>query len=291
VDANPAGGRLVVVATPIGNLADVSERALEVLRSADALYCEDTRHTRVLLAGRGIDAGGRLASLHEHNEAERCAEVVARVAGGQTVALVSDAGTPLVSDPGARVVAAVAAAGGEVTTVPGPSAVLAALCVSALATDRFCFEGFFPRRAGERDERLAAWAAEERTIVFFESPRRLGATLATLAERFGARRAAVVREVTKLYEEVGRGTVAELAERFAGEVRGEVVVVLEGAGARPGPERASVAAALAERFAAGASTRDAVDAVVASLHVARREAYDLALEVRRAGEGPVTNLE
>ncbi|HQU26552.1 MAG TPA: rRNA small subunit methyltransferase 1, partial [Acidimicrobiales bacterium] len=157
MDATPPRGRLVVVATPLGNLGDVSARALDVLASADALYCEDTRRTRQLLSARHIDAAGRLESLHEHNEAQRVAEVVARVARGETVALVSDAGTPLVSDPGARVVTAVAEAGLVVTTVPGPSAVVAALSVSGLAGERFCFEGFFPRRAAE--QRVAYRAA------------------------------------------------------------------------------------------------------------------------------------
>ena len=168
MDATPANGRLVVVATPLGNLGDVSERALAVLADADALYCEDTRRTRQLLAARHIDAAGRLESLHEHNEAQRVEEVVARVARGETVALVSDAGTPLVSDPGARVVAAVAEAGLVVTTVPGPSAVVAALSVSGLAGERFCLEGFFPRRAAEQRARLEEWARETRTVVFFE---------------------------------------------------------------------------------------------------------------------------
>ncbi len=281
MDATPANGRLVVVATPLGNLGDVSERALAVLADADALYCEDTRRTRQLLAARRIDAAGRLESLHEHNEAQRVAEVVARVARGETVALVSDAGTPLVSDPGARVVAAVAEAGLVVTTVPGPSAVVAALSVSGLAGERFCFEGFFPRRAAEQRARLEEWARETRTVVFFESPRRLGATLATLAARFPDRPAAVVRELTKLYEEVARGPLGELAARFSGEVRGEVVVVLGGAGAAEAPSRGALEVALATALARGASTREAVAEVAGALGVARREVYDVALSLRR----------
>lgn len=280
MDASPTQGRLVVVATPIGNLGDLSDRAREVLSRADALYCEDTRHTGRLLAACGIEAAGRLASLHEHNEAERTAEVLARVARGETVALVSDAGTPLVSDPGARTVAAVADAGLVVSTVPGPSAVVAALSVSGLAAERFCFEGFYPRRAAERAERLDAWARETRTVVFFESPKRLGATLAELAARFPERRAAVVRELTKLYEEVGRGSLAELAARFSGEARGEVVVVLAGAPAPARPTREAIRAALAARFDAGASTRDAVEAVAAALGAPRREVYAAALALR-----------
>ncbi len=281
MDATPARGQLVVVATPLGNLGDLSERALAVLADADVLYCEDTRRTRQLLAARRIDAAGRLEALHEHNEAQRAAEVVARVARGETVALVSDAGTPLVSDPGARVVAAVAEAGLLVTTTPGPSAVVAALSVSGLAAERFCFEGFFPRRAGEQRARLEEWARETRPIVFFESPRRLGATLAALAGRFPERRAAVVRELTKLYEEVARGPISELAERFAGEVRGEVVVVLEGADAPAAPTRAELEGALDAAIARGLSTRAAVEEVAGALGVARREAYDVALTLRR----------
>ncbi len=281
MDATPASGRLVVVATPLGNLGDLSERALAVLAGADALYCEDTRRTRQLLAARHIDAAGRLESLHEHNEAQRAAEVVARVARGEVVALVSDAGTPLVSDPGARVVAAVAEAGLVVTTAPGPSAVVAALSVSGLAAERFCFEGFFPRRASEQRARLEEWAREARTVVFFESPRRLGATLAALAARFPERPAAVVRELTKLYEEVARGPLAELAARFAGEVRGEVVVVLAGADAPEPPSRGALEEALGAALARGASTREAVEEVAGALGVARREVYDVALSLRR----------
>ncbi len=280
MDATPASGRLVVVATPLGNLGDLSERALAALTDADVVYCEDTRRTRQLLAARRIDGAGRLESLHEHNEAQRAGEIVARVARGETVALVSDAGTPLVSDPGARVVAAVAEAGLVVTTVPGPSAVVAALSVSGLAAERFCFEGFFPRRAAEQRARLEEWARETRTIVFFESPRRLGATLASLAARFPDRPAAVARELTKLYEEVVRGPLAELVTRFAGEVRGEVVVVLAGARAAAAPSREALEDAVAAALARGVSTREAVEEVAGALGAPRREVYDVALALR-----------
>ncbi len=200
-------GALVVVGTPIGNLGDLSPRAVAALGSADVLYCEDTRHSRKLLSHAGI-SGVPLRSLHEHNEADRLDEVVAAVAAGRTVGLVSDAGMPAVSDPGARVAAAVAAAGLTVTVVPGPSAVLTALVASGLATDRFCFEGFLPRSGRDRAGRLAVVAAEPRTTVLFEAPGRVAATLADLAGVCGGDRpVAVARELTKLHEEIWRGTL------------------------------------------------------------------------------------
>jgi 16S rRNA (cytidine1402-2'-O)-methyltransferase len=279
-------GALVVVATPIGNLGDVTRRALEVLAEADVIYCEDTRHTRQLLSAHEIPARGRLVALHEHNEASLCEEIVSRVAAGQTAALVTDAGTPGVSDPGERVVAAVAAAGLRVTTAPGVSAAIAALSVSGLSMDRFVMEGFLPRRAGERAERIESWRQEPRTTVLYESPQRLVATLGELAGHLGDRRASVVRELTKFHEEVVRGTLTELAEVFsAREVRGEVVVVLEGAASAPPSGDEVVRQALAEEFAAGASTRDAASSVAATFGVAHRRVYELALELRRSDEG------
>jgi len=287
-DGRPAGdgsvgnGALVVVGTPIGNLGDLSPRAVEALATAGVVYCEDTRHSRKLLTHAGI-SGVPLRSLHEHNEDDRVDEVVAAVAGGRTVALVSDAGMPAVSDPGARVVAAVAAAGLPVTVVPGPSAVLAALVASGLATDRFCFEGFLPRSGRDRTERLAAVAAEPRTTVLFEAPVRTAATLRDLAAACGADRpVAVARELTKLHEEVWRGTLTAAAEWAAGGVRGEVVVVLAGA---PEVEVGEVGddvllEALAAQTAGGARTRGAVDRVAADHGVARRRVYELALRAK-----------
>ncbi len=278
----PAGGSgaLVVVATPIGNLEDLSPRARAVLESAHAIYCEDTRRTRVLLSAFGLSPRGRLRSLREHNEMAQSAEVIELVAAGSVVALASDAGTPGISDPGRRVVAAVAEAGLVVTTTPGPSAVVAALSVSGLETERFVMEGFVPRRAGERRSRFADWAREGRTIVFYESPQRLVATLAELAALYGDRRVVVARELTKLHEELVRGTLAEVAGHWAeGEVRGEVVVVL--AGAEPTELPASVIReALEAHLGTGASVRDAVGAVASELGVAHRIAYDVALEIR-----------
>ena len=277
-----AVGALVVVGTPIGNLGDLSPRAVAALASADVLYAEDTRHSRKLLSHAGI-TGVPLRSLHEHNEADRVDEVVAAVAAGRTVVLVSDAGMPAVSDPGARVAAAVADAGLTVTVVPGPSAVLAALVSSGLATDRFCFEGFLPRSGRARAERLAELAVEPRTSVLFEAPGRVAATLADLAAVCGDDRpVAVARELTKLHEEVWRGTLADAAAWAAGGLRGEVVLVLAGA-----PERADVEVAdavleadVTAALAAGARTRGAVDEVAARHGVPRRRVYELAVRQR-----------
>ena len=224
-------GSLVLVATPIGNLGDISARAIETLAAADVICCEDTRRTRALLSAVGVAGGGRLVSLHEHNESARAPQVLAWVQEGKTVAVVSDAGVPGISDPGALVVAAAAAAGVPVSIVPGPSAVDAALVVSGLATDRYCVEGFLARRGPERRQRLGAIAAERRTTVLLEAPGRLAGTLEDLHRACGDRAVAVVRELTKLHEEVWRGTLAAAAAEFAGrEVRGEIVVVLAGAG-------------------------------------------------------------
>ena len=279
-----ATGSLVVVGTPIGNLGDLSPRAVESLATADVVYCEDTRHSRKLLSHAGV-TGVPLRSLHEHNEVDRIAEVVAAVAAGRSVALVSDAGMPAVSDPGARLVAAVSDAGLAVTVVPGPSAVLAALVASGLATDRFCFEGFLPRSGRERTDRLAAVAAEPRTTVLFESPVRTAATLRDLAVACGYDRpVAVARELTKLHEEVWRGPLAAAVEWAAGGVRGEIVLVLAGAPEVPADEvgDAVLVAALAVQTASGARTRGAVDRVAADHGVPRRRVYELALQVKHA---------
>src|ERR1700686_4681425 len=205
-------GQLVLVATPLGNLGDISRRALELLSTADVVYCEDTRRSSTLFSAHSIAVNGRLRALHEHNEASLCDQVVAQVASGQTVVVISDAGTPGISDPGARVVAAVAEAGYVVTTAPGPSAGVAALTISGLPTERFAMEGFMPRKAGEREAWYASWLHEPRTIVFYESPQRLAATLQEMVGPFGSRRLCVAREITKLHEEVLRGSVAEIAE-------------------------------------------------------------------------------
>ncbi len=275
------GGRLVLVATPIGNLGDLSDRARRELERADVIYCEDTRRTRVLLSAVGIPAGGRLRTLNDHTESEVAPEVLARVGAGEEVALVSDAGTPGVSDPGVRVVAAAAAAGLAITMAPGPSAPVMALVLSGLPTDRCVIEGFVPRRAGDRTRRIEEWRRERRTIVALESPQRLAVTLEEIALLDPARRAAVCRELTKVHEEVRRGTVAELAAWAAqGEVRGEVVLVLAGVSA-PEASDEMVADALRERLARGERVGEAATAVASELGVPRRRAYEAALELRR----------
>jgi 16S rRNA (cytidine1402-2'-O)-methyltransferase len=271
---------LVLVGTPIGNLADLSPRAIEVLTGADRILCEDTRRTRTLLSAFDIPAGGRLSPLHDHNEQHRSAEIAGAVTSGETVVLVSDAGMPGISDPGQLIVAAVIEAGGSVTVVPGPSAVLSALVLSGFATDRFCMEGFLPRKGRERRAALDLLAAEPRTTVIFESPRRLGATMAEFSEKLGAaRRVMVARELTKLFEELWRGTLEEAAEHYRDhEVKGEVVIVLEGA--IPAEVVAASDDVVREHLRAslgrGLSRRDATDLASAELGVSRRHAYDLA---------------
>jgi 16S rRNA (cytidine1402-2'-O)-methyltransferase len=220
VDEATTVGELVLVATPLGNLGDLSVRALDLFRRADVIYCEDTRHSRTLFSANDIPAGGRLQALHEHNEVAQSAKVVARVAAGELVVLISDAGTPGISDPGRRVAAAVIDAGLRVSTAPGPSAVIAALSVSGLTTDRFVMEGFLSRKSGERAKRYEEWASEERTIVFYESPQRVSAVVGELAELFPDRRVALARELTKLHEEVIRGTLAELSAELPARGRG-----------------------------------------------------------------------
>jgi 16S rRNA (cytidine1402-2'-O)-methyltransferase len=279
-------GQLVLVATPLGNLGDISRRALELLATADVIYCEDTRRSSTLFSAHAIAVNGRLRALHEHNEASLCDQVVAQVANGQLVVVISDAGTPGISDPGTRVVAAVAAAGHRVTTAPGPSAVVAALTISGLSTERFAMEGFLPRKSGERDALYAQWLHEPRTIVFYESPQRLGAILREMAEVFGPRRVAIAREVTKLHEEVLRGTVAEMAAVVnAREIVGEVVVVLEGNSEVEVIDDELIRAALRDQVDEGASTRDAVSFVAESLGVSHRVVYQMALELRADDAG------
>jgi len=239
-----------------------------------------------LLTHAGLK-GVRLMSLHGHNEMARVEAVLAHLAEGRTVAVVSDAGTPAVSDPGGRLVSAAAAAGATVTTVPGPSAVLAALVVSGLPTDRFCFEGFLPRRGGERRRRVEVVAGDARTAVLFEAPGRLAATLGDLLEACGPeRRVVVARELTKLHEEVWRGTLAEASAAFAErDVRGEVVVVLAGdPEADRAPDDPDIVEALRARLEAGDSLRDAAGLVAGAMGVSRRRAYDLALALRRNAE-------
>jgi 16S rRNA (cytidine1402-2'-O)-methyltransferase len=280
-------GLLVLVATPIGNLGDLSPRAQDVLAHADLVCCEDTRRTRALLSAMGIAAGGaqgdRLLSLHEHNEASRVERVLACLASGGTVAVVSDAGTPGISDPGALLVARAIAAGEAVSVVPGPTSVVAALVVSGLPVDRFCMEGFLPRKGKERHQRVAAVMADQRTSVILEAPGRLAATLAELSTVDAARRMAVVRELTKVHEEVWRGTMAEAATFFAEhQIRGEVVVVIGGAApAEPASDEA-IDEAVRQRLEAGLDhgPRQIAEAVASELRVPRRKVYEAALRLR-----------
>ncbi|MDX6643039.1 MAG: rRNA (cytidine1402-2-O)-methyltransferase [Solirubrobacteraceae bacterium] len=254
--ASSSPGRLVVCPTPIGNLEDVTLRVLSALRDADLVACEDTRRTRVLLGRYGVK--GRLISYHEHNERARAAELVERMRGGAVVALVSDAGTPLVSDPGFVLVQASVAAGLEVEVLPGPSAALAALVASALPADRWRFAGFLPRKRGELEKVLGS----NETLIAFESPRRVAASLAVLAKLDPERPAVVCRELTKLHEEVVRGTAAELAERYAGDApKGEVVLVIGAAARSQESDDAPALDALRRLVDAGAKPRAAAKIV------------------------------
>jgi 16S rRNA (cytidine1402-2'-O)-methyltransferase len=278
------GGRLVLVGTPIGNLGDLSPRAVSVLGGADVIACEDTRVTRKLLSHAGITPR-RLISVHAHNEATATEDVVDLVAGGATVAVVSDAGLPAISDPGGRLVKAVTSAGLKVDVVPGPSAALAALVVSGLAADRFCFEGFLPRKGGERAARLAAIAVEPRTVVLFESPRRVRQTVADLASVCGASRPLVIgREMTKLHEEVWRGTTeGAVAWLSSVEPRGEYVLVVGGAAAMAAVDDRAIESTLSDRLGAGDDPKTAVALVAGALGVPRRRVYDARLRLKNAG--------
>jgi 16S rRNA (cytidine1402-2'-O)-methyltransferase len=270
-------GRLVLVATPIGNLGDLSPRAVSVLADADVVCCEDTRRTGRLLAHAGVRAR-RLVVVNEHTEAERTAEVVHALAGGATVAVVTDAGLPGIADPGERLVRAALAAGHEVSVVPGPSAALAALVVSGLPTGRFVVEGFLPRTGSARAARLAEVAGEARTVVLFEAPHRLARTLGDLRDRCGGdRHVVVVRELTKLHEQRWAGTLDEaVARTTAAEPVGEHVLVLAGAPPAPPAGEDAIRDALDAARLAGLSRRDAVADVAARLGVPRNRVYDVA---------------
>ena len=283
--AGPSGarpGRLVLVATPIGNLGDLPPRAVEVLASATCVVCEDTRRTGRLLVHAGI-RGTRLLVANEHREAACAAEVARLLADGATVAVVTDAGTPGISDPGERLVAAAIAGGHQVSVVPGPAAAVAALVISGLPTERFVMEGFLPRRGRERAERIAVVAAERRTIVLYEAPHRLARTLADLATACGAVRAvSISRELTKLHEETWRGSLGDAVARTAErDPIGEHVIVLAGA---PDEEPASDDAVEAfgrAALARGLSPRDAAAEAAATFTIPRRRAYDLVQRARR----------
>jgi 16S rRNA (cytidine1402-2'-O)-methyltransferase len=270
-------GVLVLAGTPIGDVADAPPRLLTELAEADVIAAEDTRRLRRLTQALGVAPAGRVLSYFEGNEVGRTPELVEALTGGARVLLVTDAGMPSVSDPGYRLVAAAVEAGIRVTAVPGPSAVLTALALSALPVDRFTFEGFLPRKTGDRARALAEIAAEPRTMVFFEAPHRIAETLAAMAEAFGADRpAAVCRELTKTYEEVKRGPIGELADWAADGVRGEITVVVGGA-PPAAPQQltpAELAARVADREAAGERRKEAIAAVAADLGLPKREVFD-----------------
>lgn len=278
-----AEGRLVLVGTPIGNLGDISPRAAAVLRDADVIAAEDTRRTRALLTHLGIPAGRRLQAVHAQNEAARARELCRAIATGATVAVVTDSGMPSVSDPGERLVRAALRQGLNVEVVPGPSAVLSALVLSGLPTDRFVFEGFLPRKGTARADRLYTIGREERTVVLFEAPTRVTATLCDVAEVCGpARRVAVARELTKVHEEVWRGTLENAVLHFEEHhPRGEFVIVLEGrAPAEVAPGDDVLAEAARKELQAGHSTREAADRIAHRYNVSRRRAYDAVLAQR-----------
>jgi 16S rRNA (cytidine1402-2'-O)-methyltransferase len=278
-------GRVLLAATPLGDVQDASARLVTALGSAELIAAEDTRRLRRLCADVGVVPQGKVVSFFDANEASRLPELLAAVHAGSDVLVVSDAGMPLISDPGYRLVVAAIKQGVTVTVLPGPSAVTAALAVSGLPVDRFCFEGFLPRRAAERRRVLAELAGQVRTIVCFEAPHRLAATLADLAAAFGAdRRAAVCRELTKTYEQIRRGTLGELAEWAAGGVRGEITLVVAGAvpSAAEAPA-AELAADVARREAAGESRKDAIAGVARTRGLAKRAVFDAVVAEKRSG--------
>ncbi len=281
---NHAEGKLLLVATPIGNLGDITLRAIETLRTVEWIYAEDTRHSAGLLNAHGIDAKGRLRSLHAHNEAQRCGEVIEIVRAGATVAYISDAGTPGVSDPGERLVAACAVAGITIESIPGASACISALVVSGLPTTPFCFMGFLERKGASRNAQLATIAQSSMTVVLYESPKRLAATLGDLRGTCGgARRAVVARELTKMFEQVERATLAELCIAIADATipdRGECVILVAGreTGEATALDADSVSEEIAALLVAGMRSRDIADGIATKFGVARRDAYEMVLQ-------------
>ncbi|MEY9841797.1 16S rRNA (cytidine(1402)-2'-O)-methyltransferase [Streptacidiphilus sp. EB103A] len=279
-------GLLILAGTPIGEITDAPPRLAEELLAADVVAAEDTRRMWRLANALGVTPKGRVLSYFEGNEVARTPELVEALLGGARVLLVTDAGMPSVSDPGYRLVAAAVEQGVRITAVPGPSAVLTALALSGLPVDRFCFEGFLPRKGGERGSRLRDLAAEPRTMVFFESPHRIEDSLVQMAEAFGGDRpAAVCRELTKTYEEVRRGPLAELAVWAADGVRGEITVVVQGA--PPADPSALDPAELARRVTvreeAGERRKEAIAAVAADTGVPKREVFDAVVAAKNKG--------
>ncbi|MGW7572548.1 16S rRNA (cytidine(1402)-2'-O)-methyltransferase [Streptomyces sp. NPDC054765] len=281
-------GTLVLAGTPIGEIADAPPRLATELAAADVIAAEDTRRLRRLTQGLDVQPSARIVSYFEGNEAARTPELAEALAGGARVLLVTDAGMPSVSDPGYRLVAAAVERGIKVTAVPGPSAVLTALAVSGLPVDRFCFEGFLPRKGGERRSRLREVADERRTLVYFEAPHRLDDTLAAMSEIFGAgRRAAVCRELTKTYEEVKRGPLGELVLWAAEGVRGEITIVVEGA-PQSGPQDLDadeLVRRVQVREEAGERRKEAIAAVAADAGLPKREVFDAVVAAKNAAKG------
>src|SRR5437764_2890168 len=277
------GGALVLVATPIGNLSDLSPRAVEALRTADAICCEDSRRTGRLLEHAGVERRAPFLVVNDHTEVARIGEVLARLTRGERVAVVTDAGTPGISDPGERLVRAAVADGHSVEIVPGPSAAVAALVASGLPTGRFVFEGFLPRKGSGRTQRLAELAMERRTIVMYEAPHRLGRTLADLAAAFGiGRRVVIARELTKLHEEMWRGSLGEaMAWTDDREPRGEFVIVVDGAPIAPPASDDEIRDAVDAALQRGLTARDAAAEVANVLNVPKRHAYAIAIDVQR----------
>ena len=277
----PSVGTLVLAATPIGDPRDAAPRLAEELATADVIAAEDTRRLKRLLTDLSVSPAGKVVSYHDHNEAARTPELVERLVAGDRVVVVTDAGMPSVSDPGYRLVAAAVDRGVRVTCVPGPSAVLMSLAVSGLPVDRFCFEGFLPRKPGERSRALGDLAEERRTMVFFEAPHRLGDTLAAMADAFGpTRRAAVCRELTKTYEEVRRGTLAELAAWAADGVRGEITVVVTGAERKVSTVESELSG-IRQRVARGERLKDVCADVAARTGLSKKALYDAAVTAGR----------
>ncbi len=280
--SKPGEGYIVLAATPIGNMGDASSRLIAWLGAADIVAAEDTRRLHRLVTSLGVKVGGQIISYHEHNEAVKTAELLTQVQTGKTLLMVTDAGMPSVSDPGFRLVAAAVEAGVKVTAAPGPSAVLTALALSGLPTDRFCFEGFLPRKSGERASRLHDLSVEKRTMVFFEAPHRLEAMLRALHTAFGpSREAAVCRELTKTYEEVVRKPLSGLLEwAETTQIRGEIAIVVGGApDSDPGTLEDHVAS-VNELMGQGMRMKEAVAVVAHDVHASKRELYSAVLAAR-----------
>ena len=273
-------GRLVLVATPIGNLGDITARAIETLQQSEVICCEDTRHSQKLFQRFGIGIK-RLIVVNDHTEHDVREEIVALIAAGKTVALITDAGSPGISDPGERLVRAAIDAGLAVSAAPGPSAAVMAISLSGLASSRWVFEGFLPRSGAERSERLEAVAAELRTVVLYEAPHRLHRTLTDLESMCGAyRRVVIAAELTKIHEHLWRGTLHDAVRQFAGDdARGEFVIVVDGAAPAAPPTDDEIITALRAEIAAGASRKDAASRVSARLGVAKRHVYELTLSL------------